>query len=127
MIDVLRAGVLSSVQDLGRAGYRHLGVAQAGALDTLALDVGNRLVGNTPQAAAIEVTVGPVALRFARATRIAITGAQFGATLDGLPVNMMPSSRLRIEAASMMSGSDGTRTRSASMNGATLRYRSATP
>lgn len=87
MIDVLRAGVLSSVQDLGRAGYRHLGVAQAGALDTLALDVGNRLVGNTPQAAAIEVTVGPVALRFARATRIAITGAQFGATLDGEPVH----------------------------------------
>lgn len=87
MIDVLRAGVLSSVQDLGRAGYRHLGVAKAGALDTLALEVGNRLVGNGPQAAAIEVTVGPVALRFARAARIAITGAQFDATLDGEPVH----------------------------------------
>ncbi|WP_206955093.1 5-oxoprolinase subunit C family protein [Trinickia acidisoli] len=87
MIDVLRAGVLSSVQDLGRTGYRHLGVAKAGALDTLALDIGNRLVGNAPQAAAIEITVGPAALRFTQATRIAITGAQFGATLDGVPVH----------------------------------------
>jgi biotin-dependent carboxylase-like uncharacterized protein len=87
MIDVLRAGVLSSVQDLGRAGYRHLGVAKAGALDTLALEVGNRLVGNGPHAAAIELTVGPVALRFTQATRIAITGAQFDATLGGEPVH----------------------------------------
>ncbi len=87
MIDVMRAGVLSSVQDLGRAGYRHLGVAKAGALDTLALEVGNRLVGNGAHAAAIEVTVGPIALRFARATRIAITGAQFSAVLGGEPVH----------------------------------------
>ncbi|MGN6232069.1 MAG: biotin-dependent carboxyltransferase family protein [Trinickia sp.] len=87
MIDVLRAGVLSSVQDLGRPGYRHLGVAKAGALDALALEVGNRLVGNAPQAAGIEVTVGPMALRFAQATRIAITGAHFSATLDGAPVH----------------------------------------
>ncbi|MBU6489235.1 MAG: biotin-dependent carboxyltransferase family protein [Burkholderiales bacterium] len=86
MIEVLRAGVLSSVQDLGRAGLRHLGVAQAGVLDTLALEVGNRLVANAPQAAAIEITVGPAAFRFTRATRIAITGAQFAATLDGVPV-----------------------------------------
>jgi 5-oxoprolinase (ATP-hydrolysing) subunit C len=87
MIEVLRAGILTSVQDLGRAGYRHLGVATAGALDTLALEVGNRLVGNAPQAAAIEVTVGPTALRFTQATRVAVTGAEFGATLDGEPVH----------------------------------------
>jgi len=40
MIEVLRAGILTSVQDLGRPGYRHLGIATAGALDTLALEVG---------------------------------------------------------------------------------------
>jgi 5-oxoprolinase (ATP-hydrolysing) subunit C len=87
MIQVLRAGIITSVQDLGRPGYRHLGIATAGALDTLALEVGNRLVGNAPQAAAIEVTMGPTALRFTRATRIALTGAEFGATLDGEPVH----------------------------------------
>jgi 5-oxoprolinase (ATP-hydrolysing) subunit C len=87
MIEVLRAGVLTSVQDLGRPGYRHLGVATVGALDTLALEVGNRLVGNAREAAAIEVTVGPMALRFTHATRVAVTGAEFGPTLDGEPVH----------------------------------------
>jgi len=86
MIEVLRAGPLTTVQDLGRPGYRHLGVATAGALDTLALEIGNRLVGNRPDAAGIEVTLGPVVLRFARATRIALSGADYGATLGGRPV-----------------------------------------
>jgi 5-oxoprolinase (ATP-hydrolysing) subunit C len=85
-IDVIRAGLLTSVQDLGRHGYRHLGIAMGGALDRLALEVGNRLVGNRPDAAGLEVTFGPTVLRFLRATRIAITGAEFGATLDGAPV-----------------------------------------
>lgn len=86
MIDVLRAGIFSSVQDLGRTGLRHLGVAKAGGLDALAVEVGNRLVGNAPQAATIELTVGPAAFRFTQPTRIAVTGAQFSATLSGEPV-----------------------------------------
>ncbi|QGZ62623.1 5-oxoprolinase subunit C family protein [Paraburkholderia acidisoli] len=86
MIEVVRAGLLTTVQDLGRPGFRHLGVATGGALDTLALEVGNRLVGNRPDAAGLEITFGPVALRFARATRVAITGTEFGATLGGKAV-----------------------------------------
>ncbi|MEX3823111.1 allophanate hydrolase, partial [Paraburkholderia sp. BR14262] len=86
MIEVVRAGLLTTVQDLGRPGYRHLGVATGGALDTLALEVGNRLVGNRPDAAGVEITFGTVALRFARATRIASTGTDFGATVGGRPV-----------------------------------------
>lgn len=86
MIEVVRAGLLTTVQDLGRPGFRHLGVATGGALDTLALEVGNRLVGNRPDAAGLEITFGPVALRFARATRIAVSGTEFGATLGGKPV-----------------------------------------
>ncbi|PRG98317.1 biotin-dependent carboxyltransferase family protein [Burkholderia gladioli] len=86
-IEVLRAGPLSTVQDTGRRGFRHLGVALGGALDTLALEVGNRLVGNRPAAAAIEITLGPASFRFPRATRIAITGNGFGAMLDGRRVH----------------------------------------
>lgn len=86
-IEVLRAGPLATVQDLGRTGLRHLGVAQCGALDTLALEVGNRLVGNRRDCAAVEITLGPAAFRFPRATRIALTGTGFGATLDGQPVH----------------------------------------
>ncbi|MCY0388208.1 biotin-dependent carboxyltransferase family protein [Robbsia sp. Bb-Pol-6] len=88
MIDILRAGLFSSVQDLGRTGHRHDGVGQSGALDTLALRVANRLVGNPETAAGIEFTVGqPVQLRFATATRIALTGADCAATLDGHPIH----------------------------------------
>lgn len=86
MIEVIRAGLLTTVQDLGRHGFRHLGVSMGGALDRLSLEVGNRLVGNRPDAAGLELTLGPLTLRFGRATRIAITGADFAATLDGKPV-----------------------------------------
>jgi 5-oxoprolinase (ATP-hydrolysing) subunit C len=86
MIDVIRAGMLSSVQDLGRVGYRHLGVSSGGALDALSLEIGNRIVGNKPDAAGIELTLGPATLRFTHATRIAITGTDFGATLDDKPI-----------------------------------------
>lgn len=87
MIEVLRAGLLTSVQDLGRAGYRMSGVCAAGALDTLALHVANRLVGNPPNAAGLEVTAGPVSLRFTQTTRVALSGADFKATLDNTPVH----------------------------------------
>src|SRR6202000_1095339 len=87
MIDVLKAGVLSSVQDLGRRGHRHLGVALAGAMDPLSFEIANRLVGNPAEAAALEVTLGPVVLRFTRATRVAITGTDFNATLDDTHVS----------------------------------------
>ncbi|RKP58549.1 biotin-dependent carboxyltransferase family protein [Pararobbsia silviterrae] len=87
MIDVIKAGVLSSVQDLGRRGHRHLGVALAGAMDPLSFEIANRLVGNPVDAAAIEITMGPVALRFTHATRIAITGTDFNATLDDAHVS----------------------------------------
>lgn len=87
MIDVIKAGVLSSVQDLGRRGHRHIGVALAGAMDPLSLEIANRLVGNAIDAAALEITMGPVVLRFTRATRVAITGTDFNASLDDAPVS----------------------------------------
>jgi 5-oxoprolinase (ATP-hydrolysing) subunit C len=87
MIDVLKAGVLTSVQDLGRHGHRHLGVALAGAMDSLSFEIANRLVGNPADAAALEITMGPVVLRFTRATRVAITGTDFNASLDDTQVS----------------------------------------
>ena len=57
MIDVLRAGALTTVQDGGRAGHAHLGVPAAGALDGPALRLANRLVGNDEAAAGLEITV----------------------------------------------------------------------
>ncbi|QBY51814.1 biotin-dependent carboxyltransferase family protein [Cupriavidus oxalaticus] len=86
MIEIIRPGALASVQDLGRTGFRHIGVGSCGAMDTLAVAVGNRLLGNAPGCAAIEFTLGRAAVRFHADMRVALAGAECGATLDGTPV-----------------------------------------
>ncbi|KAA0181625.1 biotin-dependent carboxyltransferase family protein [Cupriavidus gilardii] len=86
MIEILRPGALASIQDLGRNGMRRFGVGGTGALDSLALRVGNLLLGNAPGAAAIEFTLGRATLRFHADLRIALTGAECRADLDGEPV-----------------------------------------
>ena len=54
---VVEPGFLSSVQDLGRFGFAHLGVSPCGAADTFSLRAGNRLTGNLDSAAAVEMTL----------------------------------------------------------------------
>ncbi|WP_337008484.1 biotin-dependent carboxyltransferase family protein [Pantoea sp. AS142] len=83
MIEIERSGALNTVQDLGRPAWRHLGVSVSGAMDTLALRAGNLLAGNDENAAAIEVQMFPFRVRFLRDTRIALTGADCRAQLDG--------------------------------------------
>src|SRR5437667_381886 len=61
---ITRAGFLTSVQDLGRTGYRQFGVSSGGALDSFALRVANLLVGNDENAAGLEITLGGLRLRF---------------------------------------------------------------
>ena len=81
---VLRPGMMASVQDLGRQGLRRSGICPGGALDSLSLVLANRLVGNADGAAGLELTMGGCELRFDVATRIALTGDDFGARLDGM-------------------------------------------
>lgn len=88
MIEVVSAGPLATVQDLGRPGQAALGVGPSGAADRGALRLGNRLVGNREDAAALEVTLGGLDLRFAGSAIIAITGAIGPVTLDGRPLGM---------------------------------------
>jgi len=83
MIEVLTSGMLNSVQDLGRAGYLNVGVSTGGAMDTLALRLGNALLGNEPGAAAMEVALFPFRLRFHCHVEFAVTGADCTAMLDG--------------------------------------------
>ena len=88
MIDVLRAGALTTVQDAGRAGHAHLGVPAAGALDGPALRLANRLVGNAPATAGLEITVTGCRLRVRHTTIIAVTGAPVARlTVDGRSVD----------------------------------------
>lgn len=82
---VVRAGALTTVQDLGRAGHAHLGVPRSGALDEPALRLANRLVGNPEGAAALETTLTGCAVRLRRAATVAVTGAPCPVTVDGRP------------------------------------------
>lgn len=83
MIEVLRAGPLTTVQDLGRPGLAHLGVGHSGAADRPSLRLANRLVGNPEGEAGLEATFGGLALRFERAATVALTGAPCLVTVDG--------------------------------------------
>jgi antagonist of KipI len=74
---ILRAGFLTTVQDLGRTGFREFGISVGGALDQHALRVANLLVGNTESAAGLEITLGSVRARFADNRAIAWCGGDF--------------------------------------------------
>ncbi|MGV9271004.1 5-oxoprolinase subunit C family protein [Kitasatospora sp. NPDC003701] len=80
---VVRPGPLTTVQDLGRRGVAHLGVPRAGALDEPALHAANRLVGNEPGTAALETTLGGVALRAHGPVVVAVTGAPSAVRVNG--------------------------------------------
>ena len=79
-------GLLTTVQDLGRPGYGALGVSPSGAADAVALRLGNLLSGNEPGAAALEMTLVGGRYRFTEGAVIALAGADFGAKLDGQPI-----------------------------------------
>lgn len=83
VFEVLEGGLYTTLQDLGRPGYRALGLPAGGAMDPLSLQAANLIVGNAPEAAAVECTApGPV-LRVLDHAAIAIAGADLSPTLDG--------------------------------------------
>jgi 5-oxoprolinase (ATP-hydrolysing) subunit C len=86
VIEVVRAGPLTTVQDLGRSGWRDRGLSLCGALDDVALQWGNLLVGNPADSAGLEFTLGSATLRFHADTCIALTGTDADASLDGRPL-----------------------------------------
>lgn len=82
-LKVVQPGLLTTVQDLGRPGYFHLGIPVGGAMDRLALRAGNLLVGNDEGAAALEaVFLGPE-IEFTADAVVAVTGADMPAKVDG--------------------------------------------
>ncbi|MDQ0576400.1 5-oxoprolinase subunit C family protein [Agromyces albus] len=83
---VEQPGPLALVEDVGRPGLAHLGVAGSGALDRGALRLANRLVGNPDGLAALELLVGGFRARFDGEAWFAVTGAWGPVTLDGRPV-----------------------------------------
>lgn len=107
---VLRPGALTTVQDGGRHGWRHLGVARAGALDPDLAALANRLVGNPPDAAVLELTFNGPTLALPAPARIALCGAAMTATLedaDGTRHVVPPGRPVTVPAGLLHLGSMG--------------------
>ncbi|MGF9566056.1 biotin-dependent carboxyltransferase family protein [Neorhizobium sp. BT27B] len=100
MIEIIQTGPFNTVQDLGRPGFRNIGVTTSGAMDPLALKIGNSLLGNEAGAAALEIQTYPFKLRFSKATVFVVTGADCGASLDGRTVQ--PWCALSVEAGQVL-------------------------
>lgn len=101
ILEVLRPGPLTTVQDMGRSGYAQYGVPPAGAMDAFALDIGNILVGNSRKAAGLEMTLIGMKARFLAPTFIAITGGKSSdMTLNGQNIRNWCS--MRVEAGDLL-------------------------
>jgi biotin-dependent carboxylase-like uncharacterized protein len=85
-LEVLAAGPLTLIQDLGRTGFASIGVGSSGAADRGAFRLGARLLAQPYSAAALEVTFGGLSIRARGDLQLALTGAQAPATVDGRPV-----------------------------------------
>jgi antagonist of KipI len=83
-VSVLKPGLLSTLQDAGRAGHAAIGVGRAGAMDLPAWRLANALVGNRDGEAALECTLLGPTLRFEHAAWIAFTGAPIQARVGAL-------------------------------------------
>jgi urea carboxylase len=102
-VEVVEPGTQTTVQDApGRLGYWNVGVPPSGPFDPLAFRLANEIVGNAADAAGLECTLMGPSLLFHSAVTIALTGAEMGATLDGLaisrwePVSVSAGSTLRM-------------------------------
>lgn len=82
-----KAGIFTSVQDLGRFGYQRFGINPTGAMDTVAARLANLLVANDPNDAVIEMHFPAAEIVFTENTIAAITGADLEATLDNKPLS----------------------------------------
>lgn len=90
IVEVIRPGPRTTVQDLGRIGHAHEGVPRAGAVDVRSFRAANASVGNPAGAAALETTLAGPTLRFPAGGLVGVTGADAPVTLDGAPVEALP-------------------------------------
>ncbi len=104
-LEVVRPGVLTTLQDLGRPRMARLGVPQAGAFDRGAVRRANRLLGNDVGATSLECMLGGLVLRAARHVLVAVTGADVPIDVDGTahergaPITLAPGSTLSLGTA----------------------------
>lgn len=94
-IRVLRGGMQTTVQDLGRRGHRGSGVPWSGAMDGFALRIANALVGNPDDAAGLEMTLVGAELEFSEDALIATAGAESAGCPAWAPVAVRAGERIK--------------------------------
>jgi len=92
---VLKAGVLSTLQDQGRFGYAHLGLTQGGPADYVSYRIADLLLQNQSQSCQIEVSVGGLSLVSLTDTVFCVTGAQMPLTINGQSKALWQSHRIK--------------------------------
>jgi antagonist of KipI len=101
-VEIQRPGLFTTVQDLGREGFGPMGVSVSGATDPISLRLGNRLVGNVENTAALEMTLLGGTFLFPEGAIVALTGSDFGARVDddevgvGATIEVLPGQALRL-------------------------------
>ena len=91
-------GLLTTLQDLGRKGYQHLGVGPSGVMDEMSHRLGNLLVGNPEGAATLELTLAGPRLHFETNAHLALCGGDLSAEIEGRPVPLWRPVRVRAGA-----------------------------
>ena len=91
---VLSGGFLSTIQDSGRTGFAHLGISPAGAADSVSFRLGNLLVGNPPDAPALEMTLVGGSFQAVSRCIIALAGSDFAPSLAGVPLALWQSAEV---------------------------------
>ncbi|MGK2861489.1 MAG: biotin-dependent carboxyltransferase family protein [Chitinophagaceae bacterium] len=86
---IIKGGVLDTVQDMGRAGWRHFGINPAGVMDKFSAQVANILVGNDRKEAVIEIHFPASSFFFEQPTLISLSGADFSASINGDEVPLL--------------------------------------
>lgn len=92
---VLSSGLQTTVQDLGRYGYQRFGISPSGAMDTYSMKLANLLVGNLRGEAVLEVARSGPRLEALADFSMAICGGDFLPTIDGNPVPMWKSMKIK--------------------------------
>lgn len=83
MLKIIKSGMLTTVQDLGRYGYQKYGVIASGVMDPFAHRIANLLVGNGENAATLEISLIGPEIEFEADTCIAICGGDLSPAIDG--------------------------------------------
>ncbi|MFZ9387925.1 MAG: biotin-dependent carboxyltransferase family protein [Chitinophagaceae bacterium] len=83
---IIKPGLLDTIQDFGRYGFRHLGINPTGAMDRFSMEVANILAGNNPGEAVLEMHFPAPVILFRQPTLIALAGADFSASINAEPV-----------------------------------------